>query len=383
MVDALPPGGRQQGPPSIQHPLPRRPPPADSLSLNRDNLGAASPHELHQRRRTRSTHSQHEPPPYPLPLRDGLSSSLKPPITATSSRSASTISNRYTKDGPFQPFPSLHPSAWEAPRSDTTSKSQSRRRVHSFRREAAGGDTASESGISILSAFKPTREPRVDDARERRRAARDHTDSPLRRWARWSEQNRSPAATLTLSVCLVLLLKWCISLGSYSGEPCCWSVSPHSASVDTLGDIRRGHSASPRRFRGTTPLAIHHVILSHLASLLCSALAFSRPLAATVRMVLSRSLVLGPRLSSPHSLPLSASRRNRSFIAVHRAIRDASPAHELDPRSPGCVGTEHDQTRGCGDDEGLDARNSSLGRSARVDQRRRCVLSTELRSRIG
>lgn len=210
--------GRVQGPPSIQHPLPRRPPPADSLSLNRDTLSAASSHAPHQRQRTRSTHSQHDPPPYPQPQREGQSSSLKPTVTATStSRSASAVSSRYTKDGPFQPFPSLHPSAWEAPRSDTTAKSQSRRRVHSSRREAAGGDTASESGISVLSAFKPTKERRVDDGRERRRAARQHTDSPLRRWVRWSEQRRSAVGTLALSLGIVLLVKWCVSLGSYSG----------------------------------------------------------------------------------------------------------------------------------------------------------------------
>ncbi|ORY54757.1 ALG6, ALG8 glycosyltransferase family-domain-containing protein [Leucosporidium creatinivorum] len=222
MDDFRPTEGRGHGVPSLHYPLPRRPPPGDSLSLN-SHLSATSSHAPIGRQRTHSDHVQLDPPPYlQQPTKHhqkqhySSSTSLKPALTATSSRSASAASSRYTKEGaPFQPFPST----WTAPPpSDTTHKShQSRRRVHSSRRETAGGDTASESGISVLSAFRPTQRPQVDGDKERRRASREHTDSPLRRWARWSGQRQSVAGALGLSLALVVLIKWCISLGNYSG----------------------------------------------------------------------------------------------------------------------------------------------------------------------
>jgi alpha-1,3-glucosyltransferase len=228
MNDLGPGEGRGHGGPSLHHPLPRRPPPGDSLSLN-SHLSAASSHAPIGRQRTQSTHAPRDPPPYllPHPLKQqqqkqhhSSSTSLKPALTATSSRSASAASNRYPKEGaPFQPFPS----SWNAPPpSDTTHKSQqSRRRVLSSRRDTIGGETASESGISVLSAFRPTNQQQVAGDKERRKASRDHTDSPLRRWARWSGQRQSVCAALSLSLALVVLLKWCISLGSYSGTSSC------------------------------------------------------------------------------------------------------------------------------------------------------------------
>ncbi|GAA6037458.1 hypothetical protein JCM8097_008197 [Rhodosporidiobolus ruineniae] len=106
------------------------------------------------------------------------------------------------------------------------------------------GDTASESGYSVLSAFQPyqTKEDRARRraSKEARRAARaaaatataatpderdehkrrddDPTDSPLRRAVRWTlaEPALRPHA-LWLALAVVLLVKWCVGLGGYSG----------------------------------------------------------------------------------------------------------------------------------------------------------------------
>ncbi|GJN94359.1 hypothetical protein Rhopal_007433-T1 [Rhodotorula paludigena] len=97
----------------------------------------------------------------------------------------------------------------------------------------AGGrhwDSASESGLSVLSAL-PTREDRQARAarktlaREQRQRdkeaaakAADATDSPLRRWARWLvEQPALTRYSLVLCLALVVLVKWCAGLGGYSG----------------------------------------------------------------------------------------------------------------------------------------------------------------------
>lgn len=250
-MDDLRPGeGRGHGGPALHHPLPRRPPPGDSLSLN-SHLSAASSHAPLGRQRTHSTHAPRDPPPYlqqphtQQGQQYSSSTSLKPALTATSSRSASAASSRYTKEGaPFQPFPS----SWTAaPTSDTTHKShQSRRRVHSSRRETTGGDTASESGFSVLSAFRPGNQQQALGDKERRRASRDHTDSPLRRWARWSGQRQSVVGALGLSLALVVLIKWCISLGGYSGSSSCWRHC-RKATIDPHTPRRRQHSPVTRR----------------------------------------------------------------------------------------------------------------------------------------
>lgn len=94
-----------------------------------------------------------------------------------------------------------------------------------------GWDSASESGLSVLSAFplavdeRKARAARKVEARERRRRdkeraikAQEATDSPLRRWARWMlEQPSLARSAVVLSVAAVVLAKWSAGLGGYSG----------------------------------------------------------------------------------------------------------------------------------------------------------------------
>ncbi|GAA5911465.1 hypothetical protein JCM6882_005009 [Rhodosporidiobolus microsporus] len=177
---------------------------------------------------------------------------------------------------PFQPFPSPfpHPSSSSAalPASESLLRARTAARtpsaahsLHSHQsrtstrdRDGAGGagtrsqgqgqgwDTASESGMSVLSAFAPDA-ARAREDRERRRAERrlrrreerhqeeerlsegtrdeksrskrdDPTDSPLRRWARWTlDQPQLKPWALVLAVVGVVLVKWCVGLGGYSG----------------------------------------------------------------------------------------------------------------------------------------------------------------------
>ncbi|BGP11435.1 Glucosyltransferase-like protein [Rhodotorula toruloides] len=94
-----------------------------------------------------------------------------------------------------------------------------------------GWDSASESGLSVLSAFplavdeRKARAARKAEAQERRRRdkeravkAQEATDSPLRRWARWMlEQPTLARWAVLLSVAVVVLVKWWTGLGGYSG----------------------------------------------------------------------------------------------------------------------------------------------------------------------
>lgn len=345
-------GGYSNG---LQHPLPRRPPPTDlfpSTSLNRTNLTAhSSSHAPPQRQRTHSTHStpQDPPPSYPLQPHRSTRTSLKVPLaTANSSRSTSaTSSSRFTKEGPFQPFPSTHSSAWTPPaRSESTVKSQPRRRVLSSRRDTQVGDTASESGVSLLSAFRPTQQHAADDgAKERRRAARDHTDSPLRRWARWTEQRRSAIGSLALSLALVVLIKWCISLGSYSGALATASDAFPRSLADTPRIAllhRRQYPSTPRRLRSSTTLACpHFIVFFLLPSLACASAAIVPQLPLADELVLSRPLILGLGLPSSHRLPLPPPRNHRTSLATHRPFRHSSAAGQLDGRRDDGLGARH------------------------------------------
>ncbi|GAA6017781.1 hypothetical protein JCM10207_000499 [Rhodosporidiobolus poonsookiae] len=97
---------------------------------------------------------------------------------------------------------------------------------------AGGWDTASESGMSVLSAFAPIDaekdRARRRAARERRRQERQHqaertrasdaTDSPLRRAVKWVVE-QPPLAPYALlgAVAVAVLIKWCTGLGGYSG----------------------------------------------------------------------------------------------------------------------------------------------------------------------
>ncbi|BGO95675.1 hypothetical protein NBRC10512_007373 [Rhodotorula toruloides] len=94
-----------------------------------------------------------------------------------------------------------------------------------------GWDSASESGLSVLSAFplavdeRKARAARKAEAQERRRRdkeravkAQEATDSPLRRWARWMlEQPTLARWAVLLSLAVVVLVKWWTGLGGYSG----------------------------------------------------------------------------------------------------------------------------------------------------------------------
>ncbi|KAL7342823.1 glucosyltransferase [Rhodotorula toruloides] len=93
-----------------------------------------------------------------------------------------------------------------------------------------GWDSASESGLSVLSAFplavdeRKARAARKAEAQERRRRdkeravkAQEATDSPLRRWARWMlEQPTLARWAVLLSLAVVVLVKWWTGLGGYS-----------------------------------------------------------------------------------------------------------------------------------------------------------------------
>lgn len=190
-------------------------------SLNQQAIRSQQDSALAARRRT--TSSSLAPPPYPTLSHGNTArvSSLKHQPGPGSARSAS--SSRYTKEGPvrasvqqYQSFPAGDIASWAT--ATAPSESRSRRRRH-----AREPDTASESGISILSALHPTRHGTRataddDEARRRRRAARANTDSPLRRWARWGEQRFGGTRTLLLTVAAVVLVKWIVGLGDYSGE---------------------------------------------------------------------------------------------------------------------------------------------------------------------
>ncbi|SCV68168.1 BQ2448_289 [Microbotryum intermedium] len=84
-------------------------------------------------------------------------------------------------------------------------------------------DSASESGLSLISNFHATRTRRTgenkssDNARQQRRALLEQTDSPVRRWTKSFEPAVGPARTLTLAVAFVVLVKCIVGLGEYSG----------------------------------------------------------------------------------------------------------------------------------------------------------------------
>jgi hypothetical protein len=167
-------------------------------------MSAPGPISLPQRQRP---FSSHDPPPYPLPSARHASTSRKSNNpSSTSLRSASTPT-RHT----FQPFPPLDAALWDPPRT----AGKTRRSVLSDHPTA---DTASESGASVLSAFHPTKPRRAVRVKEQRRAAKELTDSPLRRWVRWIEHGGSPTKSLFIAVAFALLIKWSIGLASYSGK---------------------------------------------------------------------------------------------------------------------------------------------------------------------
>ncbi|GAA5830036.1 hypothetical protein JCM11251_006851 [Rhodosporidiobolus azoricus] len=172
---------------------------------------------------------------------------------------------------PYQPFP--HPSSSSSysplPQTESLLRARTAARTpsathslhsHQSRRSSrrdggglvAGWDTASESGMSVLSGFgqgnrgeKETREEKEQRRAERRarRAAReeeqlerasregekrdafvvkpkkdDPTDSPLRRWARWTLHQPALAPwAMVIAITGVVLVKWCVGLGGYSG----------------------------------------------------------------------------------------------------------------------------------------------------------------------
>ncbi|BGP51755.1 Glucosyltransferase-like protein [Rhodotorula kratochvilovae] len=154
------------------------------------------------------------------------------------SYSGSTASRRREPAQPYQPFPPV--AQWNTVndsllRARTQQRNPSHTSLDSRRRTTSTGagtgwDSASESGLSVLSAL-PAREDRKARAarkaakkEQRRRDAQaagkeaDATVSPLRRWARWVvEQPGLAPYSVVLCVAFVILVKWCTGLGGYSG----------------------------------------------------------------------------------------------------------------------------------------------------------------------
>lgn len=175
---------------------------------------------------------------------------LKPSMT---SYAGSTASRRRDHPQAYQPFPSS--SHWSNPAMGSDALLRARvpshtsQHSHDSRRRPATGtaasagawDSASESGLSVLSALPHARDAFEDRAaRKARKAARrqqrarrdaqaqalqeappaaDATDSPLRRWARWVVVDQPGLARYSVVLCVVLvvLVKWCAGLGGYSG----------------------------------------------------------------------------------------------------------------------------------------------------------------------
>ncbi|KDE08548.1 hypothetical protein MVLG_01325 [Microbotryum lychnidis-dioicae p1A1 Lamole] len=101
-------------------------------------------------------------------------------------------------------------------------KSTISRRLRAKDRDRDHLDSASESGVSLISNFHATRTRRTDDnrsdkARQQRRALLQQTDSPVRRWTKSFEPAVGPTRTLTLAVAFVVLVKCIVGLGEYSG----------------------------------------------------------------------------------------------------------------------------------------------------------------------
>ncbi|SCZ89918.1 BZ3500_MvSof-1268-A1-R1_Chr1-3g01661 [Microbotryum saponariae] len=102
-------------------------------------------------------------------------------------------------------------------------KSTISRRLRAKDRDRDQLDSASESGVSLISNFHATRTRRTDDnrssdkARQTRRALLQQTDSPVRRWTKSFEPAVGPTRTLTLAVAFVVLVKCIVGLGEYSG----------------------------------------------------------------------------------------------------------------------------------------------------------------------
>ncbi|GAA5850410.1 hypothetical protein JCM9279_001406 [Rhodotorula babjevae] len=168
------------------------------------------------------------------------------------SYAGSTASRRRDHPHAFQRFPT--PTEWNSAAATSTvapdllrarksslashhsHDSRTRHHHHHPPPSGAAWDSASESGLSVLSAL-PTREDREQRAarKEARRAQRerdaqaaqsrtdaaraaDATDSPLRRSARWLvEQPALARYSVALCVAVVVLVKWCTGLGGYSG----------------------------------------------------------------------------------------------------------------------------------------------------------------------
>ncbi|TNY20374.1 glucosyltransferase [Rhodotorula diobovata] len=185
------------------------------------------------------------------------------------SYAGSTASRRRDHPQAYQPFPSS--SHWSNPAMGSDALLRARvpshtsQHSHDSRRRPATGtaasagawDSASESGLSVLSALPHARDAFEDRAaRKARKAARrqqrarrdaqaqalqeappaaDATDSPLRRWARWVVVDQPGLARYSVVLCVVLvvLVKWCAGLGGYSAY--------HSL---LLGVLARLHPAS-------------------------------------------------------------------------------------------------------------------------------------------
>lgn len=83
-----------------------------------------------------------------------------------------------------------------------------------------------------MSALHPTQRqqatagPTNDASRDRRRILRAYTDSPLRQWAKWIEPRLGGPLAVVLALAIVVLVKWLIGLGSYSGEAPAESAHP-------------------------------------------------------------------------------------------------------------------------------------------------------------
>ncbi|GAA5982865.1 hypothetical protein JCM11641_002608 [Rhodosporidiobolus odoratus] len=225
------------------------------------------------------------------------------------------------------------------------------RESHARASNLCSNDTASESGLSAFSSFAPveTQEQRRQ-RRQSRRAERDKrrsaaggkqqegdgrgegihagsrddsTDSPLRSWARWiTEQEKLKPYAMVLAVVIVVLVKWCVGLGGYSG----YATPP-----------LRGDLEAQRHWLALTSSSLNH--LTHLPYTPCK-LHRPPPPSSNTSLAVSEwythdSPYWGldyPPLTAYHSLLLGTLARLSPTTARYVTLR---------PHSQNCTKTNH------------------------------------------
>lgn len=204
---------------------------------------------------------------------------------------------------------------------------------------------ASESGTSLASSGTVSSRyssrlvsskhahGRSEDRDERQKSARSRTsDSAFRRGARFLQKSEilRPYA-LVLTLLGIVLVKWCVGLGGYSGELCraLFPVERNARRLTSLVGIDRPSCLAPARgSRSTTPLDRPYVIVAERLDL-STPPSVSCDASRSAAMVLLRPFVLGSRLPSSHRVPLALPWILRPPLAQHGPIRHSSTSGDV------------------------------------------------------